>query len=381
MSAIDRSKGRYALERSLEDIRVVLEGLVEDLTAREEISGIGLFGSWSRGDAVAGSDVDLLVVDAKDFDYEYVQRARIENIFLDLDHIPEKWIHERVPPEVDQKLFETEVLYDRDGTLQQAKDLISNIYLKPARVEIRTGNYLMEADTYLSRGFSAYNKDDFQSAKVNGVIGLDAIMKILIEVNRLPISNSRFVRAVESSTKRFGAPQLYDEYVKIAGLSKLPRERAEGMLDSVLVMWKEASEFFEANSASVERLHVRVMKDLSYYCRDSFVRGLAARASSLVNDGLFAEAAHYMFRSSVSMLENFVWLVSALEGTRLDYTALFQNLKESKVLPKRVYEGAVEAFGIEEVSGRDVEESLGRIREIILGIRQKRKELIVGLLS
>jgi hypothetical protein len=70
-----------------------------------------------------------------------------------------------------------------------------------------------------------------------------------------------------------------------------------------------------------------------------------------------------------------------LEGTRLDYTALFQNLKESKVLPKRIYEGAVEAFGIEEVSGRDVEESLGRIREIILGIRQKRKELIVGLLS
>jgi hypothetical protein len=206
------------------------------------------------------------------FDYEYVQRARIENIFLDLDHIPERWIHERVPPEVDQKLFEAEVLYDRDGTLQQAKDLISNIYLKPARVEIRTGNYLMEADTYLSRGLSAYNKDDFQSAKVNGVIGLDAIMKILIEVNRLPISNSRFVRAVESSTKRFGAPQLYDEYVKIAGLSKLPRERAEGMLDSVLVMWKEALEFFEANSASVERLHVRVMKDLSYYCRDSFVR-------------------------------------------------------------------------------------------------------------
>ena len=369
------------LERLPEDIRVVLEGLAGDLGAREDISGIGLFGSWSRGDAVAGSDVDLLVVDDRDFDYEYVQRAQIENLFLDLDHIPEKWIHERVPPEVDQKLYEVEVLYDRSGTLEQAKDLMSNIYLKPERVEIRTGNYLMEADTYLSRGLSAYNKDDFQSAKVNAAIGLDAIMKILIEVNRLPISNSHFVRAVESSTKRFGVSQLYNEYIGIGGFSKLPREMTERMLDSVLAMWKDVSVFVEDNSAIVETLHVRVMKDLSYYGRDSFLRGLAARASSLINDGLFAEAAHYMFRTSVSMLENYLWLVSALERTRLDYTVLFQHLKESEESPEEIYRGAVEGLGIEEVSGREAEESLRRTKEIILGVRQKRKELIAGLLS
>jgi hypothetical protein len=40
MLVIARSKGRYALEKLLEGIRVVLEGLVEDLKAREEISGI-----------------------------------------------------------------------------------------------------------------------------------------------------------------------------------------------------------------------------------------------------------------------------------------------------------------------------------------------------
>lgn len=369
------------MERLPDDIRGVLEGLVEDLRAREEISGIGLFGSRSRGDAVLGSDVDLLVVDRRDFDYEYVQRVQVDNLFLDLNHIPEKWIRERVPPEIDQKLYEAQVLYDRNGTLERGKDLISSIYLKPERVEIRTGNYLMEADTYLSRGLSAYNKDDFQSAKVNGLVGLDEIMKILIEVNRLPISNSHFVRAVESSTKRFGAGQLFSEYLDIAGFSRLSRQRTERMLDSVLAMWRVGSVFVEGNSAKVETLHVRVMKDLRYYSRDSFMRGLAARASSLINDGMFAEAAHYMFRTSVSMLENCLWLVSALEGMRLDYTALFQHLKESKASPGEIYQRAVGALGIKEVSGGEAEEVLRRAKEVILGVRKRRKELIVSLLS
>jgi hypothetical protein len=96
---------------------------------------------------------------------------------------------------------------------------------------------------------------------------------------------------------------------------------------------------------------------------------------------LFTEAAHYMFRTSVSMLENWLWLVSALDKIRPDYTALFQHLEQSKSSPKEIYQKAVEAFGIEEVSGREAEESLNRAKEIILGVRGKRRELIVSLLS
>ena len=43
-------------------IRDILDLLVSDLKSRESISGVGLFGSWSRGDAVLSSDIDLLVV-------------------------------------------------------------------------------------------------------------------------------------------------------------------------------------------------------------------------------------------------------------------------------------------------------------------------------
>ena len=76
------------MERMDEDTRRIIEGLVDDLKSRESVVGIGLFGSWSRGEAVQGSDVDLLVVDSRNLDYEYVERAEIDDTFLDLNYIP-----------------------------------------------------------------------------------------------------------------------------------------------------------------------------------------------------------------------------------------------------------------------------------------------------
>ncbi len=364
-----------------EDIRAVVEGLVGDLKSRETISGIGLFGSRSRGDAIPSSDIDLLVIDKRDFSYEYVERAEIDGFLLDLDYIPVNWIRRMVPPEVDQKLYEVKVLYERDATLTKAKDLMTKIFRTPERVEIRTSNYLMEADTYLSRGISAYSKNDFQSAKVNALIGFEAIMKILIEVNKMPVSNSHFIRAIDSSVKRFGAPNLYKDYVEIAGFSKLDRQSTENMLSSFSALWKEVLRFIEANSSKVKTLHVRIMNDLNYYGKDSFLKGMLAHAGFLIKDSIFTEAAHYMFRTSASMLENYAWLVSMLERSRFDYTSLFQYLKGSKVSPSEICQKAAKAFGIEQVSDREAEESLRRTKEVIIGIRQKRKELITSLLS
>ena len=58
-------------------VRSILEKIVRRLSRRETVSGVGLFGSWSRGEAVMSSDVDLLIVDNEDFDYEFV-----ESLFL-----------------------------------------------------------------------------------------------------------------------------------------------------------------------------------------------------------------------------------------------------------------------------------------------------------
>ena len=369
------------MERLPENVQSVFEGILEDLRSRESVVGIGLFGSWVRGDAVPVSDVDLLVIDSRDFDYEYVERAEIDGVFLDLDYVPEKWILKQFPPEIDQKLDEVEILYDRDGKFARAKSLMSKMRWTAERVEIRTGDYLMEADTYLSRGISALNKDDFQSAKVNAAIGLDAIMKLLVEVNKQPFSNSHFIRTLESSTRKFGTTNLFEDYLELTMPAKLNRQNTEKKLASVSDMWNETIGFVKASSPLVETLHVRVRNDLNYYCKESFLKGLQARAISLIKDGLYFEAMHYMFRASISMLENYVWLLSNLEGGRFDYTDLFRRMKSSRVSPEGVYENAVEAFELREITRREAEETLRRTKQIVLGIRRKRNELIAAVFS
>ncbi|MEM2102723.1 MAG: nucleotidyltransferase domain-containing protein, partial [Candidatus Bathyarchaeia archaeon] len=97
-----------------EKTRKTLEKLVKNIKAQESVSSVSLFGSQSRGDAATSSDVDLMIVDNHEFDYEYVERTEQNGLLIDLNYIPRKWITQTVPPEIDQKIFEAYVLYDRD---------------------------------------------------------------------------------------------------------------------------------------------------------------------------------------------------------------------------------------------------------------------------
>ena len=236
------------MERMNEDTRRIVKGLVDDLKSRESVVSIGLFGSWSRGEAVQGSDVDLLVVDSRNLDYEYVERAEIDGTFLDLNYIPERWIRREFPPEIDQKLYEAEILYDPDEALKMAKETIMKIMWQPERVEIRTGKHLVEADILLSRGLSAYGKEDYQSAKLNATLGLDAIMKIPMEAGKVLFSNSHFLRSLKESTEGLGLKDLYGEYLTVTGLSEVNERKAEEICNDLIEMWSAAIECVKANS-------------------------------------------------------------------------------------------------------------------------------------
>ncbi len=360
-----------------EMIRGSLEGLLEDLKSRESTMGIGLFGSWSRGDAVSSSDVDLLILDSRDFNYDYVERLGVDESFVDLNYIPEKWVRREVPPEIDQRLHEAQVLFDRDGTLTKMKELMSKIYWKPERVDIRTESHLMEADAYMSRAKSARNMEDLQSTSVYSAIGLESLMKILIEVNRLPISNSHFIEALKDSSEMLGMEKFYNDYMEIAGLLNLDKYKVEGMLNSFSTTWNSMIRFIGDNASTLKTLHVKVRNKLNYYGKDSFMRGMQARSKALFDAKQLTEAAHYMSRTLVDMLENYVWLVSAVEGTRFDYTLLFNSLRGSKKTFEDIYTNAVDMLRIGKVSEKVVDESLKKAWEIVLHIRRRRKGLII----
>lgn len=364
------------LARLPDRLRLVLDRVVRSLSKRETVSGVSLFGSWSRGDATMSSDVDLLVVDGRDFKYEYVDRREVEGFLVDLNYIPEKWVTGSVPPEIDQKLYEMVVLHDREWLLRNIKDWIFQTYRKSGRVGIRTQACLVESDIYLSRATSAYSRGDFQSACVFAGMGLESMLKILVEVNLLPISNTHFVGALEMSANKLECPKFFAAYLVVSRLHSLSRRDAERRVGLFRAVWDDVSSFVNDNASALDSLHFKVRSKLKYYGKPGFLRGVIARSQEIIHAGMYAEASHYVLRVLVDLLENYAWLASAVEGVKLNYTTLFRSLKGLKETPTRMYETAVEAFGVEDVSQREAEEVLNLARETALDMRWQRKNLI-----
>lgn len=360
-----------------ERVRDILEKVVRGLSRRETVSGVGLFGSWSRGDAVMSSDADLLIVDKRDFNYEFVERIESNGLLIDLNHIPKKWIKGVTPPDIDQKLYETIVLYDRDWSLTTTKNWMSKAYLTPERIDIRTETYVVESDMYLSRANSAYARGDFQSAHIFANMGVESILKILIEINQLPISNSRFIQALEESAKRMAMPEFLTGYLTTALLYRAAdRRNAERKLDLFREAWENVASFMEDHASTLGSLHFKTKTRLQYYGKPAFLEGMVARSKAIMDTDMFIEASHYLLHTLIDILENYAWLASTVEGKRLDYTTLFLALKDLEKPQTHIYETAVEAFNIKDVTREEADKAIKFAKEKNLNLRQRRKDLI-----
>ena len=196
-----------------EKIRRTLEKTVKELASRGDVYGLGLFGSWSRGDATPTSDIDLLILTKSEIPDEYTERIVANSLMIDLNFIPMKWILGPLPPELDQKLFDLQIFYDRDWKLTNVKMLMAKAYSSPERVEIRTNAHAIEANIYLSRATSALFKGDLLSAKLFASTAMENALKIPLEIALQPISNSHFIERAELATENLGLKNLFADYM------------------------------------------------------------------------------------------------------------------------------------------------------------------------
>lgn len=360
--------------------RNVLELFVEDLKLREVVSGIGLFGSWSRGDASPVSDVDFLIVENRSYDYEYLERINLNGCLVDLDYVSRSWITYRIPPEIDQKLYELKIIFDRDGSLTRAKNLMSKIFRRPERVEIRSETYLVEADAYLSRARTAFNREDYHSSKLNLIRSFWSLMKILIEIGGGLVVSSRFMKNLEEASMNLDMYDIYEKYVNLMGFSELDKSDVEARLNSVSSVWNEVINFVAANPPP-KTMHPKMSANINYYGKTDFLNGLVARANALIDEDALLDAAHYMHHTLSNMLENYVYLISVIEGARFDYSTIFRYIRESKKSSAIVYQQSIKALNVEDASRQEVEEALKEVMEITMSIRQKRKDLIAQFLG
>ncbi len=357
-----------------EEIGEAVKSFLEDLKSREVTSGIGLFGSWSRGDAVQSSDVDLLVIDKADFNYEYTERINLDGVFVDLNFIPEKWIVGKVPAEIDQKIYEAKILFDRSGYLTRVKDWMEKAYWTYERVDLRTESHLINAYTYISRATSAASKEDYKSASIYIAVGLEETFKILADINMSIISNSRFIRSVTSIIEKTGLKEAFALYLEAFGLENYNRERAEETLDLFRHIWSETSLYIKDVEEKPYNVHPKVAKTLRYYYNENFFEGFILRSEALIEEESFIESGRYILRVLTEILENYVWFRLLEDGVRFDYTTLLSSLRkihgESSITSK-----INEIFRIEG-SPSKIKSSLDMAKRIIDDVRRKRSSFI-----
>lgn len=354
-----------------EKIRNPLDKLVKNLKTRETISSVSLFGSYSRGDAEPSSDVDLLIADNQPFDDEYTERLEQNGTLIDLNYIPQKWITGTIPPEIDQKIHEAYILYDREWTLTNTKEHLMNSFYTPERLKIRAENHLVNADIYISRATSAQSRGDYESAQVFAIISTHTILKTIIEAARLPITSSRYLKTLEKATKQLNVASLFADYLQIAKLNNLSQKEVEEKLGSFKTVWEEIASYTKTNTQLLNSMHFKIRTKLNYYTTLAFLQGMILRSQALLNEGAHQEAANYLSDTLVDMLENYMWLKATEQNTRLDYTTLLRSLKGLKQKPPAIYTNATKALNLENTNENEAGKTINKAKQIILEARQQ----------
>jgi predicted nucleotidyltransferase len=357
-------------------MRSTLEKIVAEMRTAENISGVGLFGSWSRGDAAASSDVDLLILMENSVSHEYVERIKRGNLLIDLDYIPKSWIKGPIPPEIDQKIYETQILYDRYWSMSNMKLSMSKCYASTERIKMRTESHIVESDICLSRATSDLSRGDFSSAYLFAVIALENMLKVLLEVTLKPFSNSRFLEQLKDSAMKLGMQDFFNAYLTMCGLDKLDQADVRAKLQLFKLIWEEMNETIQRNSRVFESFHFKVRMKLKYYLNPIFLQGVMLRTNSLLDFDKTAEALHYLRNILFSIIENYVWFKSSIVKVRAGYATFTRSLRMLEAKNPKFYEYVLELLGLCDVDKYEAARATERAREMILKIRRDSKILI-----
>jgi len=358
-----------------ENIRDPLEKFVRRLSAKETVLGVGLFGSWSRGDATSASDLDLLIIDNRNFSCEYVDRINLKENLIDLNYVPRNWLSGRFPLEIDQKLHEAYVLYDRDWSLTSTKDWLARVYRNSHRIDLRTEQYVVESDILLSKAFSAYQRNDFQSACIFAEVAAESIVKTFMEINCTPISNSRFIKTLKESTVKLGMPHIFSAFLTVTRLSEVNPDEAERRLELFKGVWDDLSSCMRKRRSVVDSLPFGIQTNLKYYGDPNFLHGTVARAGKILADENYIEASHYLLSSLFSIVENYVPFISARKETKFSYApfiSMMRSFEESAQMSSDI----VATFGLNDITPREARELLRTAKELTRDVRRWRKVLI-----
>jgi predicted nucleotidyltransferase len=362
------------------EIRSTIDRFVEDLVNQSTVMSAGLFGSWARYEASASSDLDMLVVDSSDMDFEFHELVEYEGLLMDVNRVPWRWVGEMVVPEMDHRLHEVLILHDPSGLLKRARGFVEGRYRTKGRVEVRTEGYLTNADMFLSRASSAMTRKDLETASLFADMSLEAVVEVLMDVAGLPITRGAFMWNLRRACERLEMMEVYKKVISLARLSGLEKGRVAVSLNRFEGVWRQMSAYIEDNGDVVEGMHDRLRRDIGYLTDPALLRCILARTGEMLERYNFVEAAMYMRGWLLPLLEDYAWVISAKRGDKFDHTSLFKTIKEHEGA-EEICGGAAEVFDLRDLGRDGVRLAMDGVRSVIADVRMARRGLIEGFVG
>jgi hypothetical protein len=169
---------------------------------------------------------------------------------------------------------------------------------------------------------------------------------------------------------------LFSEFLEVTRLKEANNERIKEKLRLFKNIWDDMQITTKQNMQILNSSHFMVKTKLNYYLNQAFLQGTIMRTNTLIENEKFSEASHYLNNILLNILENYVWLKSSTEKTKIDYTTLIRTLENLEQKNPKNYDNIIKFLNLNNINKSGVDHTINEVREIILKIRRERKVLI-----
>lgn len=207
-------------------------------------------------------------------------------------------------------------------------------------------------------------------------MALENILKVLVEIALQPFSNSRFIETTGNSSAKLGMHSLFDEYIEMAGFSRVDNLHAKDRLRLFRTIWDEINAIAKQNLRALESIHFKVRTRLNYYLNAAFLQGVVMRSTAIIEAEKTIEAAHYLKNILLDIIENYVWLKSSIDKVKTDYTTLIRSLERLEGENSTNYRNITTFLGLRTTDRATAAREIDKTRKAMLRLRRDRKVLI-----
>jgi predicted nucleotidyltransferase len=336
----------------------LFDKLGELLAGRPPVSAFALFGSRARKDSFDESDYDILVADTRNLSSILLERVVLEGLSVDLVHVPLSWLAKQIPYELDQMIYESTILSDRDGILTSAQKWIRNCNYEPTRIAGRMGEILLKSDVILSRASSALSRLDYESCIMHSKMAEIESSKAILEIHKIPYQPSRFAELLKSASAGIDLAHIMPPVEKA--------ENAMRCLQEIMQIVAGVSKQQQQLQKSIEHAWMA-----AYFSSEDFMSRTMKLVDNLMSENRFQDVVLYSQLNSYRILE--VYQLIKKIDTMADYVTMIRQIKSKTDSESTRLYGAIRMlYDISDPTKQKATESLKQARDYLAELKRLR---------